>query len=141
METVCKINDLDAYTEWGVVFPETSISKLMNFAPLKQLITNKGASFNGIKVLPTARKVDSRDLTLVFYIYANNVAEMNEKLDAFESMLRAGVFTIWISDRPHEVYRLIYQNSNQFTQYNGRLAKFTLKVLEPNPTDRALTDD
>lgn len=141
MNGLCKINNLDAYTTYGVIFPETSVSKLTAFAPLKSYIKNKGASFDGVHVIPTSDftpKVDERDITLVFYLRAKNLTQYNERLDSFESVLRAGMFTLWFAERPNSLYRLLYQSCNEFKSFNGRLAKFTLKVTEPNPTNRSL---
>ena len=138
----CKINGVDAYATYGVIFPDTSRNQLSNFAPLKEYITNKSAKIDGVQVLSTGSyvpHVDEQDLTLVFYIKAANPTQFNTRKDAFEAVLRAGAFTLWFAERPSTLYRLLYQSSSQFTQYNGRLAKFTLKVKEPNPNNRALS--
>lgn len=143
MRTLCKINGTDAYVGWGVIFTATSVSQLMSFAPLKPYITNTGALENGTQVLSVGSfvpKVDERDLTLVFHLRSSNLTQFNQRRDSFEAVLRAGAFTLWIPQRPNELYRLIYQSCSQFTQFNGRLAKFTLRVKEPDPTNRALTE-
>lgn len=137
----CKINGSDALATYGVVFPDTSLNQLMNFVPLKPYIENASAKIDGVQVLSTGQfvpHVDKQDYTLVFYLYADSITQFNTRRDAFEAVLKAGAFTLWVEERPTNLYRLLYHNSSQFTQYNGRLAKFTLKVTEPNPNNRAL---
>ncbi len=140
MTGICNINGTDAYVAWGVIFTDASLSALRNFAPLKPYITNEGAKIDGVQVLSTGSytpKVDKRDLTLVFFMYARNTTQFNQRLDAFETEMRKGAFTLSMSERPNTLYRLQYQSCNQFTSFNGRLAKFTLKCFEPNPNNRA----
>ncbi len=137
MNARCKINNLDAYAEWGVVLPDASVSQLLAFAPLKPLVSNKTRLDDGAQVITTGAKVDERDLTLVFYVKASNLSQFNQRIDALEAVFRNGSFTLWIAERPNDYYRLIYQSCSQFTQFNGRLAKFTLKVTEPDPTNRS----
>lgn len=137
----CKINGLDALATYGVVFPDTSLNQLMNFAPLKSYVTNTGANIDGVQVLSVgayAPHVDKQDYTLVFYLYANSLSTFNTRRDALEAVLRAGAFTLWVKERPNDLYRLLYNKCTQFTQYNGRLAKFTLKCEEPNPNNRTI---
>lgn len=144
MSIACKINGVDALATYGVVFPDTSLNQLMNFAPLKPYITNTSAKIDGIQVLSTGQhtpRVDKQDYNLVFYLYGSNLSEFNQRRDALEAVMRAGAFTLWVAERPTCLYRLIYNSSSQFTQYNGRLAKFTLRVEEPNPNNRALQND
>lgn len=142
MSVKCRINGYDAYSKWGVIIPDTSVSGLLAFAPLKAYITNKSRLMDGDLTAcggGTTPKVDSRDLTLVLYIKARNLTQFNQRLNAFETELRKGGFTLWVAERPNDYYRLLYQSCSQFTQFNGRLAKFTLRVQEPDPTDRAAT--
>ena len=124
-----------------MVLPDSSLSALMSFVPLKDYITNTGALMDGTQVLSVGDyvpRVDERTLTLVFYIKANTLTEFNERRDSLEAVFKQGQFTLWVEERPNDLYRLIYQSCSQFTQYNGRSAKFTLKVKEPNPNNRSL---
>lgn len=41
MKGECYINNKDAYTEWGIIFGETSFTALLTPAPLKNYIVNK----------------------------------------------------------------------------------------------------
>ena len=137
MSVRCRINGYDAYSQWGVILPDTSVSQLMAFAPLKPFVSNKTRLDDGVQVITTGAKVDERDLTLVFYIKASTLTQYNQRINALETVFRNGSFTLWVAERPNDYYRLIYQSCSQFTQFNGRLAKFTLKVTEPDPTNRS----
>ena len=141
MSIRCKINGNDALATYGVVFTDSSLAQLMNFPPLKAYISNTGAGIDGTQVLSTGQyvpHVDEQDMTLMFYLRASSLTQFNTRRDALEAVLKAGAFTLWFAERPNNLYRLLYQSCNQFSVYNGRLAKFTLRVKEPNPNNRTL---
>lgn len=128
------INNLDAYTNYRAWVE--SISPLRQFAPVKEYTENKSPLRDGKEVDPTAPKVDERDVTLVLYVEGRTEVEMENNLDALEAVLRSGTMEWRIPRHNSKVYRLKYVSCTQFSDYNGRLAKFILKLNEPNPKDR-----
>lgn len=136
-----KFNNKDAYTEFGVILPNSSVSALMNLPAMKSYITNTGALEDGTQVLSTGSfvpKVAERDLTLVIYLSASSQTQFLSRLEALRSELLKGKLDIWVAQDPNHLHRCIYESSSQFTQFNGKLAKFTLKIKEPNPNNNAL---
>lgn len=135
------INDKDAKSTWGIVFDSSSVSALMTPAGMKSYIENSFRTEHGKRVLTNEQlaKVDSRNVTLTFCLYANSENAFFSKYAAFcEEIQRTGQLNIVLSVQPTIVYKLIYKSCTQFTQYNNRLAKFGLKCEEPNPKDRTM---
>lgn len=141
MTNLCRLNGLDAWLTWGVTLPQSSVDALWGFAPLKGYVTNESSLIDGVQVLCLdgyVPRVDKRELTLVFYLHAKDRVEFNSRRDSLESELRGGRLTLWVADRPDCLFRLVYKSCSQFTQFNGRLAKFTLRLEEPNPNNRTI---
>lgn len=140
------INDAqkDTQEKWGILFADGSLSTLMTPAPLKSYITNKSALSTGKQVLTasgTLPKVDERDFQLTFGLHARNFAEFITRYRAFVAELQKGAFTLTVHMQDgetflKETYYLLYLSCSQYSEYNGRLAKFVLKVNEPDPAAR-----
>lgn len=134
----------DTETAYGVFFTDNSITALMTPAPLKSYITNKSALQPGKQVLPYAPKVDERDVQLTFGLRASSLAQFLMRYRKFCAELEKGVIDLmvhiyegntWIKT----TYRLNYISCNQYSEFNGRLAKFTIKFSEPDPSNRIIT--
>lgn len=135
------INGKDAEKTWGIVFDSSSISSLMTPAGMKDYIENSSRTEHGKRVITnsTLAKVDSRSVVLTFSLHANTEDRFFERYSSFcKEIQKTGELKISISIQPSIAYKLIYKSCNQFTQYNNRLAKFSLKCEEPNPNDRSL---
>lgn len=134
------INGKDALQTWGIVFDSSSISALMTPAAMKDYIENSSRAEHGKRVITNSSlaKVDSRSVTLTFSLMARSENDFFAKYASFCNEIQGtGLIKITISVQPAIVYKLLYKNCNQFTQYNNRLAKFSLKCEEPNPKDRS----
>ena len=139
MKGECYINGKDAHEEWGLIFGESSLTALMTPAPVKAYIQNKSALIHGKQVLSGASnppKIDERDVQLVFGIKAKNMTDFLTKYSSFVEELEKGWLDISTKYQPGVVYHLLYVSCQQFSQYNGRLGKFVLKLNEPNPKHR-----
>jgi hypothetical protein len=137
------INSKDAQTTWGVIFGEDSFTNLLTPAPLKDYVTNKSALSHGKQVLNDEShrpKVDERDVQLTFYLRAKNLTQFLERYANFLNELQSKETELRTKYQPGVVYHLNYTSCAQFTQYNGRMAKFVLKFNEPNPNDRESHD-
>lgn len=142
MNGKCWINKKDAHAFWGVILSDSATNALRTPAPMKEYVENKSRLEHGKRVIhgsDTAR-VDERDLTLVIYIRASSQEQFDERFDSFVEELQKGRIEIEIADRPGIIYRCDYNSASQFSQFNGRLGKLTLKVNEPNPKDREKDD-
>lgn len=131
---------------WGMVLAETSVTALMTPAPLKSYITNKSALSHGKQVLTDSGnvpKVDERDVQLVFAIHANTLAKFLMQYHSFCEELKKGAIdlTLYVwegGSYMKTTYYLNYVSCSQFSEYNGRLGRFVLKLNEPNPENRII---
>lgn len=130
------INGKDAYDMWGVLMDTQSLSALMTPPPQKDIIKNKCRLQNGVSVITDNPKVDARDITLTLQLVAKNEDDFFAKYIRFCEELQNGRLTIKTDYQPDVTYRCDYQSCTQFTQFMRGIAKFSLKLNEPDPTDR-----
>ncbi len=133
------INGLDTYNTWGVILAESSVEQFIAPPPLKEYITNESALENGVQVLTTTAalpKVAARNLTVEVNIIAANNSDLRTKLASFITALKGGVLTIQLTNHTADYFHCLYQSCTQFSDYNGRVAKFALRLIEPDPTNR-----
>ncbi|MCI8997673.1 MAG: hypothetical protein HFJ95_01600 [Muribaculaceae bacterium] len=137
------INNEDARKTYGIIFGEDSLTALMTPPPVKPYIENKSALVHGKQVLndeDNPPKLDERDVQLTFYLHAKNREQFLERYQKFTTMLQKGKVDIRTKYQPGTTYHCLYISCAQFSQFNGRLAKFVLKLNEPNPKDRGKND-
>lgn len=133
------INGKDAKATWGIVFDSSSISALMTPASMKDYIENSSRMDHGKKVIINSdlARLDSRSVTLTFALYAKSEDEFFSRYSSFcEEIQSTGKIDIKLSIMSGTVYKCIYKSCSQFTQYNNKLANFSMKVEEYNPADR-----
>lgn len=134
----------DTESKWGVIFTETSVTALMTPPPLKSYITNTNPLSDGIQSLRDSEnipKVDERDITLVFGLHAKNLAQFIIRYFNFCNELKKGALDLTMHIVEDDTYlkctyHLNYMSCTQYSEYNGRVGKFTVKFNEPNPEDR-----
>lgn len=135
------INNADAFTRYGVNLEDGALSALMTPPPLKELIETKSRLIHGKKVVAKQPKYDEREITLPFHIIASSKSEFFQKYALFcEEVLAAGKFELVTKYQPTVVYRLVYLSCTQFRQFHQEMGVFSLKVCEPDPTDRAVSN-
>lgn len=131
------INGKDAYTEYGIFMDDTALSTLMTPAPNKEFISNKYRSKDGKSVIRHNPRLDEREITIAFNMSAKTSDEFLTNYGKFcEDVLASGQVTIHTSFQPTVWYRCIYLSCTQFSEFMRELAKFSLKLNEPDPTDR-----
>lgn len=132
------INTKDAYTTWGISMDDTALSALMTPSPIKELVENKSRLEDGKRVITDDVRVDERSLTLQFNLTAKTEEEFFARYLAFCAELEKGTLNIRTRYQPTVVYKTIYQSCSQFSQFMRGIAKFSLRLVEPNPKDRSL---
>lgn len=132
------INGKDTYTTWGISMDTSSLSSLMTPPPMKEFIENKSRLEHGKRVVTSNPKVDERSLTLTFNLTAKSEEQFFARYNAFCEELATGVLHIKSKYQPNVVYKTIYISCNQFTQFMRGIAKFSLRLVEPNPKDRSV---
>ena len=131
------INGYDAFSTWGISLSETALSTLMTPSPVKDRVTNESRLEHGKRVLNTNVKTAYRDVTLEMHLTAQSKAEFLTRYASFCSILEQGALNIRTSYQQGVVYKMLYVSCSQFSEFNLRLAKFTLRLLEPNTKDRS----
>lgn len=133
-------NFVDAYTTWGLSLSESALSSLLTPPPLKELIESTYRKKAGkIVILKDAVYAD-RDLTLQVHITASSKSDFLSKYNAFCSVLATGRVEMFTSLNAGVYYRFIYVSCTQFSEFMGKMAKFSLRLNEPDPTNRGSVD-
>lgn len=133
-------NYVDAYTTWGLSLTDGALSALMTPPPIKELIESTYRKKAGKVVIMKDVVPSDRDLTLQVHITAPDKTTFFSRYQAFCEILAKGRLELYTSHQPNVYYRFIYVSCQQFTQFVERIAKFTLKLNEPDPTNRGVTD-
>ena len=128
------INNRDAYNVWGISMDSSSLSALMTPSPNKEFIENKSRLENGKRIITTSPKIDERNIILTFNLTAKDETEFFERYNSFCQELATGILNIRTKYQTDIVYRTIYLSCNQFTQFMRGIAKFSLKLVEYNPS-------
>ena len=135
------INNKDAFESYGINLEDGAISTLMTPASMKEYIETNSRVRHGKTVLTKIARYDSREITLPFHLIARNKTEFFAMYNLFcEEVLAKGKFELQTKYQPGVVYRLVYLSCTQFSQYNQQMAVFSLKVEEPDPTDRSVKE-
>lgn len=130
------INGKDAYTEWGLSLSDTALSALLTPAGMKDPIENTSRAQNGKRVIINA-KTDERTISLEVHFTARTKDQFWERYISFCQELAKQYLEINTKYLPDVYYKMYYINCTQFSQFMEGIAKFTLRLNEPDPTDRA----
>lgn len=130
------INGVDAYTEYGMSMESSALSALMTPPPNKEYIENKSRQEHGKRVVVNNPKIEERDVNLPFHISAKSKSDFFGKYSKLCQLLANGRLEITTSYQDGVVYRMNYLSCSQFSEYRLGMAKFTLRLNEPNPNNR-----
>lgn len=133
------INGRDAYEAWGVFMDENSMSQLRAPLALKETVSNKSRLQHGTTYVRTQPvKFEERNLTLNLQFTARSEQEFNAKYEAFTQELYTGWLNITTHHQPDVEYKCRYVSCSQYSEFMQGIAKFVLKLTEPNPADREM---
>lgn len=131
------INGADALTTYGICMGKGFADALLAPASPKEYAESKSRLRHGKTILTDNVRLDSRDLTLMFYIKGNSAADFKAKRTAFLNALYKGDMTISVPSLGTEVYHLVYKKSSSYGHsMSGLFCKVAVKFDEPNPTNR-----
>ena len=130
------INGKDAYIEYGLSMQTSGLSSLMTPVPNKEYIQNKSRQEHGKRVIVSDPKLDERDLSLSVHITSKTKEDFLSKYSRFCDVLAKGSIEISTVYQPDIVYRMNYVSCSQFSEFRLGIAKFTLRLNEPNPANR-----
>lgn len=128
---------IDVHEEYGMSLSDGSLSRLMTPAPNKEPIKNANAVTHGSSIVGGIGKKNERTVNLEVHFTAPDQTTFLQRYAAFCSdILDVGAFDLRTSVQPGVVYHFIYLDCTQFSQFHLELAKFTLSLIEPNPSNR-----
>ena len=131
------INGENADEKWGISLGESSLSELMTPRANKEFIENESRLQHGKQILVANPKVEARNLTLQLNLTAATKSAFFDKYNLFcKEVLATGVLNIETGYQEEVVYKTIYVSCSQFSQFMQGIAKFSLKLIEPDPSDR-----
>lgn len=132
----------DAFDHYGLSLSEQGLSQLMTPSPNKQGVTNKNIVSDGESYVQGTFYKDVRQVSLDMHMSAPSREVFLLRYGKFcEEVLDVGYFKIKTIYQPGVAYYFKYVSCNQYTEFHQQLAKFTLSVEEPNPTNRVDDDD
>ena len=132
------INDIDAFERYGINLEDGALSTLMTPPPMKEFVENSSRLQHGKRMMVLTPKYDEREITLPFHLIAKSKEEFFQKYKLFcEEVLAPGSFVLKTRFQPNVEYHLVYLSCTQFRQFIREMAVFSLKVCEPDPTNRS----
>lgn len=137
--SILSFNGRDALATWGVIAPPTLHAVLLAPAAAKDPIQTEVRTEHGTRTVIAGGGVmlQKRELSLELHMRARNITEFNARFANFLDIFTAGWIMVESSLTPGLVFRCRYVSCTQFTAYNGRLAKFILRLEEPDPSNRS----
>ena len=134
------INGTNARARWGLVANTKLLAALLAPASAKDPIQSESRLEHGTRtIIPEGSvKLAKREITLEIGLSAPSLPVFYERYRSFIEELTSGWLRIETPRfLPGVVFNCRYVSCTQFTQYNGRVAKFILKLEEPNPSNRS----
>lgn len=137
MDVQIYINGKNAKATWRVGVEDGALSALLTPPPMKPFVSNKSPRQHGKEIYPANPRVDERDVQIPIYFSARSEAEFLANYESFVAELQTGVFTLRVvAGGLDRTFFMVYLSCQQFTQMNLGLAKFLLRLNEPNPTKK-----
>ena len=130
------INNQDAWTRWGIMMDDTSLSALMTPPAIKDFPKNSSRLESGTRYITLNPKLKERDVTLALQFVAENKAEFLANYNDFcQNVLATGKLNIRTMYNDITYY-FIYNSCTQYRQFLFKVAKFSLRLTEYNPENR-----
>lgn len=132
------INGKNARELCGICTTSNTLGALLAPPPLKECIQNSSRLEDGVRFTETKPFYASREITLELQMVAPDKITFYSYLRTLYELLSNRYLEIYTSDSPMVVYRCLYSNCTQFTQFNRGIATFSLKLTETDPSDRSV---
>jgi hypothetical protein len=133
-EYIIYINGRNAFKDLGISFPPESINAIESPYSMKPFIENESRDEHGSRIIAHNPRVSKRELTIEMHLSADSEVMFEMRYAQLMLFLEVGKFTI---TRKGITYKFIFQSCSQFSRV-GNIAKFVLKIVEPNPKDRGV---
>lgn len=126
------LNGRLSFRTFGVSFPPEAINAIC--APLtnKAYIENESREEHGSRIIIHNPKIAKREITIEMHLSAQTESEFETRYENLKMLFETGELRITYKGI---TYKFIFQSCSQFSRV-GNIAKFVLKLVEPNPKDR-----
>lgn len=133
-----KINNVDAWTTYGIGLSQGSLFTLVAPPPMKAYISNESRQNHGKDYITSYAKMDERTFTISMFCVAPSGKTIYECVqNLVTNVLINGQFTIQAKGFGKQT--VLYKSMSGTNEYNDELATFTLTLVEPNPYNRPTT--
>lgn len=132
------INGKDAYMEWGVSMGEGFLDVIEAPLSMKAFVESSSRLEHGKTIITETARMDSREITLTFYIKGASADDYRIRMNQFVNELYKGTLRLSIPVRSDEVYKLVYlgKSITYKVSRDSTFSKFSARFCEPNPVDR-----
>lgn len=121
--------DLSAY---GAFLEESSLSALLTPAPMKDNPNDDSPLYHGVRYDTATPRKNKRELTLVIGFKADSFSDFLTNYGSFCANVLANQYFCLSCEAG--TFNLIYKSCTQVEEWaKSGIAKFSLKVIEPNP--------
>ena len=143
-----KINGTDAYESvvggvrtatYHLSLSDGAKAELMTPPAAKQRAYNESRLRHGRTMAGTVERMEARELSLPMHITAKTSEEGLAYYNAFCQLLAGGTLDIMYRGLPTVEFHCKYLSCSNFTEVRSQMMKFTLKVEEPDPSSRTIT--
>lgn len=129
---------VNLYTTYGVRFVRGAYEALLTPAGMKEYISNDNRLRNGSQyaALATSAKKKAREVAIPFSIEASTESAFFTRYEAFLEKVSSGLVYLRVP-RLNKVFKVVYTSCDRFGISQLKDAIFTLRMIEPDPTDRS----
>lgn len=137
MKDVLIINGQDARDTWGIALEKEGLNILLTPPPMKSFVENKSPLLHGKEIYAVSPRIDERDVQLPIILSAPDQSTFLRCYAGFLSELQKGVIEMRVLCAGIDTtYFFTYISCQSFSQMNLCLAKYVLRLNEPNPMNR-----
>lgn len=126
--------------EYGITLIRGWREALKSLLTPKSYVTNQSRLEHGKRyTIPTADSVryESRELSIQILLEGINADDYLNKLDDFQKAI-SGIFILRIPCLQNRQFTLVYSGFSKYGDYGDKKGIFTLKLIEPDPTNRPI---
>lgn len=131
------INGQDAWLTWGIKVDDSSLSALMTPPANKDFPKNSSRLESGVRYITINPRFKEREVTLSLQFVADSRSAFLANYNAFcNNVLATGKVRISTKYQSGVTYFFVYNSCTQYRQFLFKIAKFSLRLTEYDPSNR-----
>ena len=130
---------VDIYDNYGVSFVKGSYLTLIKKSAAKDYVVNNSRLEDGVQIVASSdyAKYNSRSFSVTILLEASSREQFVSRIENFTEKIARGAFYLKVPS-VKRVFLLVYNDMEIKQEFRKYKATFTLKLTEPNPTDRTV---